>query len=103
MIQPKTNEARAEGHRAGRSRGIAWAAGVLATIAIGAAMVVAMGMASVVWVPLVLFTGSVMCMVWVARRRRQSRQGRDADDLKNPLHADRPWPKGVLDDRLPEP
>lgn len=103
MFGLKRNVAHAARPLAGAPPAIASAVGVLAAIAVGAAMVVAMGLASVVWVPLLLLTGSVMCTVWVARRRRQTLEGRDANDLKDPLHADRRWPKGVIDDRLPEP
>jgi Flp pilus assembly protein TadB len=86
------------------SRATTWALGVLATLAIGATLVVSMGLASVVWVPLLLFTGSAMFGVWAARRRRQALEGRDANDIKDPLHAERAWPKrGITDDRLPEP
>jgi len=77
-----------------------WAASLLAVLGIGATLVLSMGLASVVWLPLLLFTGTAMFGVWAARRRREAREGRDADDR----HAERPWPKtGITDDRLPEP
>lgn len=86
------------------SRATTWALGVLAALAVGATLVVSMGLASVVWVPLLLLTGAAMFGVWAARRRRQALEGRDASDLKDPLHAERAWPKrGITDDWLPEP
>jgi hypothetical protein len=81
----------------------AWAVGALAFLALIGASIVSVGLASIVWVPLLLGIGIVMVTIGSARRRRQSTEGRNADEVKDPAHAHPPWPKkGVIDDRLPE-
>lgn len=83
------------------SRGTAWAVGLFAALVLSATTVASMGLAAFVWVPLLAMIGGVMCTVWAARRRRQTREGRSASDIKDSLHAPRPWPtKGITDDRL---
>ena len=89
----------AAGPRAG-----AWAVGVFAFLALIAASVVSVGLASIVWMPLLLGVGVAMVSVGSARRRRQSTEGRNGNEIKDPAHAHPTWPtKGVIDDRLPEP
>jgi hypothetical protein len=84
------------------SRGTAWAVGVFAALALFGTTVASMGLAAFAWVPLLLMLGGVMCTVWIARRRRQALEGRNAGDLRDPHHARRPWPtRGITDDRLP--
>ncbi len=86
------------------SRAGAWAVGVFAFVALIGASIVSVGLASIVWVPLLLGIGIAMVAIASARRRRQSTQGRDGNEIKDPAHAHPPWPtKGVIDDRLPEP
>jgi hypothetical protein len=82
----------------------AWAVGLFAFVALIAASVVSVGLASIVWLPLLVGIGVAMIVVASARRRRQRMQGRDSSEVKDPTHAHRQWPtKGVTDDRLPEP
>ncbi|HTB71790.1 MAG TPA: hypothetical protein VK762_01040 [Polyangiaceae bacterium] len=82
----------------------AWAVGVFAFLALIAASVVSVGLAAIVWVPLLMGIGIAMVAIASARRRRQSTQGRNSNEIKDPTHAHPPWPtKGVIDDRLPEP
>jgi hypothetical protein len=82
----------------------AWAVGVFAFVALITASIVSVGLASIVWVPLLLGLGIVMVSIGSARRRRQSGEGRDGNEIKDPTHARPQWPtKGVIDDRLPEP
>jgi hypothetical protein len=86
------------------ARATLWAIVVFATLAIGASMIVALGLAFVLAIPLLWGAGGAMCTVWAARRRRQALEGRDASDVKGPTHAGRTWPvRGITDDRLPEP
>jgi hypothetical protein len=86
------------------SRAGAWAVGVFAFVALIGASIVSVGLASIVWVPLLLGIGVAMVVIASARRRRQSTQGRNGNEIKDPTHAHPPWPtKGVIDDRLPEP
>jgi hypothetical protein len=82
----------------------AWAMGSFAFLALIAASVISVGLAAIVWVPLLLGIGIAMASIASARRRRQSAQGRDGNEVKDPTHAHHPWPtRGVIDDRLPEP
>jgi hypothetical protein len=86
------------------SRTGAWAMGVFAFLALIAASVISVGLAAIVWVPLLLGIGIVMVAIASARRRRQALQGRNANEVKDPTHAHPHWPtRGVIDDRLPEP
>jgi hypothetical protein len=87
---------------AGRNAG-AWVIGVVAFLALIAAAIISVGLASIVWVPLVLGIGIAMVGVWTSRRKRQTMQGRDANEVKDPTHAHPRWPSNVIDDRLPEP
>ncbi len=82
--------------------GGAWAIGAFAFFALIAASVLSVGLAAVVWVPLLFGIGVAMVVVWAARRKRQSSQGRNADEVLDPTHARRRWPANVIDDRLPE-
>jgi hypothetical protein len=85
-------------------RGGAWAVGVYAFLALFAATIMSVGLAAIVWVPLLLGVGIAMVAIASARRRRQALQGRNADEVKDPKHAHPAWPtRGVIDDRLPEP
>jgi hypothetical protein len=80
------------------------AIGVFAFVALIAASIVSIGLASIVWVPLLLGLGIAMAVIAAARRRRQSMEGRDGNEIKDPTHAHPSWPtRGVIDDRLPEP
>ncbi len=89
---------------AAASRAGAWAMGVFAFVALIAASVISVGLAAIVWVPLLLGIGIAMVGIASARRRRQSMQGRNGSEIKDPMHAHPHWPmKGVIDDRLPEP
>jgi Flp pilus assembly protein TadB len=82
----------------------AWAVGVFAFLALFAATFMSVGLAAIVWVPLLLGIGIAMVATASARRRRQATQGRNADEVKDPTHAHPHWPtRGVIDDRLPEP
>ena len=82
----------------------AWAVGLLAFVALIAASVVSVGLASIVWLPLLVGLGVAMIVVGAARRRRQRMQGRDSSEVKDPTHVHPRWPtKDVTDDRLPEP
>jgi Flp pilus assembly protein TadB len=82
----------------------AWAVGAFAFVALIAASVVSVGLAAIVWVPLLMGIAISMVAIASARRRRQSTQGRNSDEIKDPTHAHPLWPtKGVIDDRLPEP
>jgi Flp pilus assembly protein TadB len=89
---------------ASATRGSAWALGVFSFLALIAASIISLGLAAIVWVPLLLGLGIAMVAIASARRRRQSLQGRNADEVKDPKHAHPHWPtRGVIDDRLPEP
>jgi Flp pilus assembly protein TadB len=78
--------------------------GVFAFVALVAASIVSVGLASIVWFPLLMGIGIAMIVVGSARRKRQLTQGRNWSEVKDPTHARQPWPtKGVTDDRLPEP
>jgi hypothetical protein len=82
----------------------AWAVGVVAFVALIGASIVSIGLASIVWVPLLFGIGIAMVTIWAARRRRQSTQGRNASEIRDPTHSHPHWPtRGVIDDRLPEP
>jgi hypothetical protein len=81
----------------------AWAIGALAFLALIGASVVSVGLASIVWIPLLLGIGVAMVAVGAARRRRQMTQGRSWGEVKDPTHAHPRWPSNVIDDRLPEP
>ncbi len=82
----------------------AWAVGVFAFLALIAASIVSVGLAAIVWIPMLMGIGIAMVAIASARRRRQSTQGRNSNEIKDPTHAHPPWPtKGVIDDRLPEP
>jgi hypothetical protein len=95
--------ATAEASLAGRSRAIQWTAAIVAGLGLIPVAILALGLAAVVWVPLLAGLAAVMWSVWIARRRRQMLQNRNDDEVKNPAQAEAPWPKGVVDDRLPEP
>ena len=82
----------------------AWAVGLFAFVALIAASIVSVGLASIVWIPLLVGIGIAMIVVASARRRRQRTQGRNSSEVKDPAHAHERWPsRGVTDDRLPEP
>jgi hypothetical protein len=85
-----------------RSNARSWTLGALAFLGLIGASIVSVGLASVVWVPLLLGIGIAMVAVAAARRRRQARQGRDANEVRDPAHAHPRWPSDVIDDRLPE-
>ena len=96
---PEASPVPASGSRAGP-----WVVGVFAFVALTGASIVSVGLASIVWVPLLLGLGIAMVTIWSARRRRQTTQGRNSNEIKDPAHAHPSWPtKGVIDDRLPEP
>jgi hypothetical protein len=80
-----------------------WTAGIAAALGLLPVAVLALGVTAVVWVPLLVALGGVMWSIWVARRRRQILENRNDDEVKNPVQAEAPWPKDVIDDRLPEP
>jgi Flp pilus assembly protein TadB len=76
---------------------------VLAVVAIALTSVVSVGLAAIVWVPLILALGIALLMVWSARRRRQKMQNRGPDEVRDPTRGEPPWPtEGIIDDRLPE-
>src|ERR1700722_16585815 len=86
------------------SRKGARAVGIFAFAALIAASIVSIGLASIVWVPLLLGLGIAMAVVAAARRGSQSTERRDGNEIKDPAHAHPSWPtRGVIDDRLPEP
>lgn len=74
----------------------------MAFVAILATSVVSVGLAVLFWLPLLVMLGGVGWTVWTARRRRQVAEGRDDMERRDALHSPRKWPKGVVDDRLPE-
>jgi hypothetical protein len=61
-----------------------------------------LGLAALLLVPLLFALGVVMWSVWAARHHRQTTEGRDGHDVKDPEHSERPWPKDLIDDRLPD-
>ncbi len=78
--------------------------GVFAFVALIAASVVSVGLAAIVWVPLLMGIGIAMVAVASARRRRQVTQGRNSSEIKDSKHAHPHWPtRGVIDNRVPEP
>jgi hypothetical protein len=82
----------------------AWAVGAFAFLALIGASIMSVGLAAIVWVPLLMGIGISLVVIASARRKRQSTQGRDGNEIKDPTHAHPHWPtKGVIDDRLPEP
>jgi hypothetical protein len=85
-------------------RPTAWTVGLLALLGLSVPLLLALGIAVIVWAPMVIALGVGMLAVWAGRRRRQHLQGRNGDEVKDPLHAEHPWPReGIIDDRLPEP
>jgi hypothetical protein len=64
-------------------------------------LAIPLGLAGIVWAPLLIGVGAVMWLVWLARRNRQSLERRSAEELKDPQHTSRRWPPGAVDDRLP--
>jgi hypothetical protein len=81
-----------------------WAVGAFAFVALVAASIVSVGLAAIVWVPLLFGIGIAMATIWSARRRRQVTQGRNAGEIKDPTHCHPHWPtKDVIDDRVTEP
>jgi Flp pilus assembly protein TadB len=80
---------------------LAWITGILAAIAILATSIMSLGIAVIFWGPALLVLCIAMWGVWSARRRRQIYEHRGPDEMRDPTHAERPWPtKGVIDDRL---
>jgi hypothetical protein len=66
--------------------------------------ILSLGLAAVVWVPLLAGLAVVLLTVWAARRRRQKWQHRDPSEVKDPTHVEPRWPeRGITDDRLPNP
>jgi hypothetical protein len=81
----------------------AWAIGVVALIAIGVTAVLTLGISLIFWLPAAIVLGIGMLSVWLGRNRRLAMQGRNANEVKDPLHARHAWPRDAIDDRLPEP
>jgi hypothetical protein len=80
---------------------VRWLFAAFATIILLAVFVVPVGLATLFLGPMVVVLGIGMFAVWIARRHRQTLQGRDADERKDPFTADRRWPsEGIIDDRL---
>jgi hypothetical protein len=79
-----------------------WLLGALAFLGLVGASIISVGLAAVVWVPLLFGIGIAMAVVAAARRRRQAMQGRSGGEVKDPTHAHPRWPSNVIDDRLPE-
>ena len=100
--QPVVSEDLAPQLHLERSTARGWTLGALAFLGLIGASVVSVGLASVVWVPLLMGIGIAMVVVGAARRRRQASQGRNANEIKDPTHAHPRWPSNVIDDRLPE-
>jgi Flp pilus assembly protein TadB len=65
-------------------RGLSYVATAFAAIGLVAALVIALGLAAVAWVPLLLGAGVAMLTVWAARRRRQRFERRNADEMRYP-------------------
>jgi hypothetical protein len=80
---------------------LAWICGIVAALGIIATCVLSLGIAVIFWGPAIIVLAIAMWGVWSARRRRQIYEHRGPDEMKDPTHADRPWPtEGVIDDRL---
>lgn len=85
-------------------RAITWVGGVLGALTLAVAIALSLGLAAIVWIPLLFLLGGAMCAVWIARRRRQNLEGRSERDIKDPQHAAQPWKsEELIDDRLPDP
>lgn len=83
---------------------VRWLFAAFVTITLLAAFAVPVGLAALFLGPMVVVLGIGMFAVWIARRHRQTLQGRDADERKDPFTADRRWPsEGIIDDRLDDP
>jgi len=100
--QPVVHEDLAPQVHLERSSARGWTLGALAFLGLVGASIVSVGLAAVVWVPLLLGIGIAMVVVGAARRRRQFSQGRNGSEVKDPTHAHPRWPSNVIDDRLPE-
>jgi hypothetical protein len=86
------------------SKSTSWVVGVVAFLALGVTSVLTLGISLLFWAPVLIAICIGMWGVWAARVRRQRMELRDTSEVKDPLHADRPWPtQGVTDDRLPQP
>lgn len=102
--QMKTEVAQAAQLDFALPRGIRWVVGILGAITLIAAFLVPVGLAALFLAPMAAVFGIGMWAVWLARRRRQSLEGRDAEELKNAFATDRQWPtEGIIDDRLEDP
>ena len=100
----KTNALQAEHSDPGLPSAIRWLVGVVGALILIAAFLVPVGLASLFLAPMAVVFGVGMWAVWIARRRRQRLEGRDAQELKDASSTDRPWPtEGVIDDRLEDP
>jgi hypothetical protein len=86
------------------SKSTSWVVGILAFLTLGVTSVLTLGISILFWAPILVAICIAMWGVWTARVRRLRMEQRDENEMKDPLHADRPWPtQGVIDDRLPEP
>jgi hypothetical protein len=76
----------------------------VAALGLLATSVLSVGLAVILCAPLLLVVGFVGASIWGARRRRQTLENRNANEIRDPTHVVEPWPtEGVIDDRLPEP
>lgn len=80
----------------------AWILGILAFVALGATSVLTLGISVIFWGPCAVVLGIGMWMVWAGRKKRLAMQQRDDDEVKDPARARHPWPRDVIDDRLPQ-
>lgn len=95
---------RAENSSRTAPSGIRWLVGILAAVILVLAFIVPVGLAALFLLPMVVVIGIGMWTVWIARRRRQWLEDRDAEEIKHPFSSDRVWPtEGVIDDRLELP
>jgi Flp pilus assembly protein TadB len=79
----------------------AWLVSIVAFLALGVTSILTLGISVIFWGPAAVVLGIGMFMVWAGRRKRLAMQHRDADEVKDPLRAAHPWPRDVIDDRLP--
>lgn len=100
----KTHALQAEHSNSSLPPAVRWLVGVMGALILIAAFLIPVGLATLFLAPMVVVLGIGMWAVWIARRRRQRLEGRDAQELRDAFATDRPWPtEGIIDDRLEDP